>query len=72
MFFEFRIGAEVVLVNLAQVTRVKIAPPSGELAPVTFCFTDGSEEIVMLSPMILQRLATAIPRSVSYGSGGMG
>jgi hypothetical protein len=72
VFFEFRIGAEVMLVNLAQVTRVKIAPPSGELVPVTFYFTDGHEEIMMISAMVLQRLSTAIPRSMSYGSGGMG
>lgn len=72
MYFEFKIGSDVFLVNLAQVTRIKVAPPTGELAPVTFFFTDGREETAMLSPMILQRLHTALPRSTAYGSGGMG
>ena len=72
MFFEFRVGADVVLINLAQVTHIKIAPPEGELAPVTFFFGDGREETIPLSPLVLQRLHTALPRSTAYGSGGMG
>jgi hypothetical protein len=72
MFFEFKIGSDVFLVNLAQVTRIKVAPPTGEVAPVTFFFTDGREETATLSPMVLQRLHTALPRSTAYGSGGMG
>ena len=72
MFFEFKIGSDVFLINLAQVTRIKVAPPTGELAPVTFFFTDGREETAQLSPTVLQRLHTALPRSTAYGSGGMG
>ena len=72
MFFEFKVGTDVMLVNLAQVARIKVAPPSGELATVTFSFTDGREETVTLTPTVLQRLYTAIPRPTIYGSGGMG
>lgn len=72
MFFEFRVGADVLLLNLAQVTLIKVAPLSGELVNVTFFMTDGREETVSISPMILQRLHTALPRSSTYGSGGMG
>lgn len=72
MFFEFKIGADVMLLNLVQVTRIKVAPPAGELAAVTFYFTDGREETAHLTPTVLQRLHTALPRSTAYGSGGMG
>jgi hypothetical protein len=72
MFFEFRVGAEVVLFNLSQVTHIKVAPLSGEQVTVTFFFSNGREETVSVSPMVLQRLHTALPRSSSYGSGGMG
>lgn len=72
MFFEFRVGVEVMLVNLAQVTHIKVAAPENELAPVTFFFSDGREETIPISPLVLQRLHTALPRSTAYGSGGMG
>jgi hypothetical protein len=72
MFFEFKVGTDVMLFNLAQVARIKVAPPAGEMATVTFYFTDGREETVSLTPTILQRLYTAIPRPTIYGSGGMG
>ena len=42
------------------------------LVTVTFFFSNGREETVSVSPMVLQRLHTALPRSSSYGSGGMG
>jgi len=60
------------MINLPQVTRIKVQPPAGELSAVTFYFTDGREETVPFSPTVLQRLNTAIPRPVIYGSGGMG
>jgi hypothetical protein len=72
VFFEFKVGADVVLFNLAQVTRIQVAPHSGEHALVTFFFTDGREESVPLQPATLQKLYTAIPRPSIYGSGGMG
>ena len=72
MFFEFKVGEDVVLFNLSQVTRIKVEPLSGELATVAFFFTDGREETVALSPTVLQRLFTAIPRPAIYGCGGMG
>jgi hypothetical protein len=72
MFFEFKVGADVMLFNLAQITRIKVAPPSGEMIAVTFSFTDGREETVSLTPTVLQRLNTALPRPTIYGSGGMG
>ncbi len=72
MFFEVRVDGQTVLFNLAQVTRIKIAPQSGEQTAVTFCFTDGREETASLNPTVLQRLHTALPRSSAYGSGGMG
>ena len=55
-----------------QVTRIKVTPPSGELIAVTFFFTDGREETVSLSHVVLQRLNTALPRPTIYGSGGLG
>jgi hypothetical protein len=72
MFFEFKVGPEVMLFNLAQVTRIRVAPYNGELCSVTFYFTDEREETVSLSPTILQRLNTILPRSLAYGSGAMG
>jgi hypothetical protein len=72
MFFEFRVGKDVMMLNLAQVTRIKVEPPTNDLATVTFFFTDGGEQTVPLSPTVLQRLNTALPRPVIYGSGGMG
>jgi hypothetical protein len=72
MFFEFKVGTDVMLFNLSQVTRIRVAPYTGELSTVTFYFADESEETVALSPTILQRLHTTLPRSVAYGSGGMG
>ena len=72
MFFEFRIGADVVLFNLAQVTRIRVTPPTADQTEVTFSFTDGREETVTLPPTVVQRLYTAIPRPTIYGSGGMG
>jgi hypothetical protein len=72
MFFEFRVGADVMLVNLAQVTRIRVEPPSGELAAVTFYFTDGREETATLTATVLQRLNTALPRTMIYGAGGTG
>jgi hypothetical protein len=72
MFFEFKIGTDVMLFNLSQVTRIRVAPYTGELCAVTFYFTDESEETVSLSPTILQRLNTILPRSLAYGSGAMG
>jgi hypothetical protein len=72
MFFEFKIGADVMLVNLDQITRIRVQPPAGEIANVTFFFTDGTQQTVTLSPTILQRLHTALPRSSNYGAGGMG
>lgn len=72
MFFEFKIGGDVVLFNLLQVTRIKVTPPANDESVVTFYFTDGSEESVTISPTIVQRLYTAIPRPTIYGAGGMG
>jgi hypothetical protein len=72
MFFEFKVGADVLLFNLTQVTRIRVAPPANEMLVVTFYFTDGHEETVPLTPMVYQRLNTAMPRPVIYGSGGMG
>ena len=72
MFFEFKVDGEVVLVNFAQVARIKVGVQSGELAPVTFFFTDGREETVAVTPIVLQRLYTSLPRPTGYGSGGMG
>jgi hypothetical protein len=72
MFFEFKVNGEVVLFNLAQVTRIQVSPHSGEHAEVAFCFTDGRQESVPMTPMTLQKLYQAIPRPAIYGSGGMG
>jgi hypothetical protein len=72
MFFEFRVGAKVMLFNLTQVTEIKVEPPVEDLAEVTFFFADGRAETVSLSPTILQRLNTSIPRPTIYGYGGMG
>ena len=72
MFFEFKIGNDVMLVNLSQVAQIKVAPPANELATVIFTFANGREEIVTISPAVVQRLYTAIPRPTIYGTGGMG
>lgn len=72
MFFEFKVGPEVMLFNLSQVTRIRVAPYNGDLCAVTFYFTDEREETVSLSPTVLQRLNTILPRSLAYGSGAMG
>ena len=72
MFFEFKVGTDVMLLNLSQVTRIRVAPYQGEMCAVTFYFTDESEETVSLSPTVLQRLHTTLPRSLAYGSGALG
>jgi hypothetical protein len=72
MFFEFKIGTDVMMVNLSQITRIKVAPPGSEVVTVTFFFTDGHEETASLTPTVLQRLYTSIPRPTIYGAGGMG
>lgn len=72
MFFEVRIGADVVLFNLALVTRIKIGPPADDKATVTFFFTDGGEETYTFTPSVVQKLNMAVPRPTTYGSGGMG
>ncbi|MBN9120016.1 MAG: hypothetical protein J0I06_12775 [Planctomycetes bacterium] len=72
MFFELKVGPDVLLFNLSQVTRIRVAPYTGDLCAVTFHFTDESEETVSVSPTVLQRLHTTLPRSMAYGSGGMG
>jgi hypothetical protein len=72
MFFEFKVGGDVMLLNLYQVTRIKIGPQKDDQAAVTFYFTDEREVTVSLSPTILQRLHTTLPRSLAYGSGALG
>lgn len=72
MFFEFKIGSDVMLVNLAQVTQIQVAPPVNDQAEVTFTFSNGQQQTVSLSPTVIQRLYSAIPRPTIYGAGGMG
>ncbi|MBY0457423.1 MAG: hypothetical protein K2V38_08810 [Gemmataceae bacterium] len=72
MFFEFKIDGRVVLLNLALVTRITVDPPNAECAHVHFTFTDGREEAISLSPVVVQRLYTALPRPAIYGGGGTG
>lgn len=72
MFFEFKIGSDVMLVNLAQVTQIQVTPPVNDQAEVTFTFSNGQQQTVSLSPTVIQRLYSAIPRPTIYGAGGMG